>query len=104
MVKTAQVTLEEPGNIVVTAQNSGQLAILNALVITKLTPVYGSASDSDAELKYIYRDTTVEAGAAYYYKVAAVVSYPKETGGTGERTAHMSAPVEVQAQTAGADN
>lgn len=94
ILKTTNITLTEAGNIVVKASNSGQLAILNALVITELEPVYGPSDDTN--VKYVYRDNTVEAGTTYHYKVAAVVSYKKSSAETGSRISHMSAPVEAQ--------
>ena len=47
MLKTTTVTLEEAGQITITATNEGQRAFLNAVVITEMQPIYEDVSDED---------------------------------------------------------
>ena len=76
IVKSATVTFEEDSQIEVVASNEGGLAILNAIVVTELKPVYGEAEDdnnNDSQSGYSYTDTGLKGGTFYSYKVAAIV-------------------------------
>lgn len=87
ILRTVQITLDSPGQIAVEASNPGNLAILNALVITELEPVYEEVPAPDGSaLRYVYTDNTVKANTAYSYKVAARV-------GEQERTSYSSMPI-----------
>ena len=90
IVKSATVTFEEDSQIEVVASNEGGLAILNAIVVTELKPVYGEAEDdnnNDSQSGYSYTDTGLKGGTFYSYKVAAIVDGKKS---------FSSAPLTVQ--------
>ncbi len=90
IVKTATVTFEEASQIEIVSSNSGNLAILNAAVITRLNPIYEEvpvSDDTDPSKAYTYTDKTVKGGNIYSYKVAAVVD---------GKVSYASAPLTVQ--------
>ncbi len=90
IVKTATVTFEEDSQIEIVSSNSGNLAILNAAVITRLNPIYEEvpvSDDTDPSKVYTYTDKTVKGGNIYSYKVAAVVD---------GKVSYSSAPLTVQ--------
>ncbi len=93
IVKSAYLTFEDASQIEVISSNSGNLAILNAVVITKVTPVYEEVSIVEEEEEeeetalYTFKDNNLDGGAFYSYKVVAIVDGKKSFN---------SAPVTVQ--------
>ena len=88
IVKSKTVVFEENSQIEVVSSNEGSLAILNAVVITNLTPVYGDAPvETDPVSAYSYTDKNLKGGSFYSYRVAAVVD---------GKESFVSAPLTVQ--------
>ena len=88
IVKSATVVFEEDSQIEVVASNPGNLAILNAIVVTKLNPVYGDDPSQDTPVSVCsYTDTGLKGGSYYSYKIAAVVD---------GKESFVSAPLTVQ--------
>ena len=89
IVKSTVVIVGSEGRIEIVASNPGNLAILNAAVITRVNPVYEEKpiGDVDPSGTYSYTDTTVKGGSFYSYKVAAVVD---------GKESYASAPLTVQ--------
>ena len=90
MVKSTQVTVGDYGNqIVVISENDSGLAILNAIVVTELNPVYEETESEAAEeqTSFSYTDTGLKGGTFYSYKVAAIVD---------DKESFASTPVTVQ--------
>lgn len=88
IVKSATVVFEDPSQIEVVASNPGNLAILNAIVVTELAPVYGDAPSEDEPVSvYTYTDNNLKGGSFYSYRVAAIVD---------GKESFVSAPITVQ--------
>ncbi len=81
--KETVVTLENRGQVSITASNPNSRAYMNAIVIQKLEPIYGPAGSTPAELAartgddsqnwYVFHDTNLEENKVYHYKMTAIV-------------------------------
>ena len=89
IVKSGIVTFEEPSQIEILSSNPGNLAILNAAVITRLEPIYEEVEEEieNSGEVYSYTDKGLESGKSYSYKVAAIVD---------KKESFNSRPVTVQ--------
>jgi glucan-binding repeat-containing protein len=88
ILKSATVVFEEAGQIEVVSSNPGNLAILNAIVVTELVPVYEEVEEEDDPVSvFSYTDKGLAGGNFYSYKVAAIVD---------GKESFASAPLTVQ--------
>ncbi len=81
--KETVVTLENRGQVSITASNPNSRAYMNAIVIRKLEPIYGPAGSTAAELTartgddsqnwFVFHDTNLEENKVYHYKMTAIV-------------------------------
>ena len=78
IVKTAYVTFDTASQIEIVSSNEGNLAILNAVVVTKVDPIYEEVKEeTDDQQVYSFTDTGLAGGSYYSYKVAAIVDGKK---------------------------
>ena len=88
IVKTTIVSFDNNSKIEIVSSNEGNLAILNAAVITRVQPVYEDVPiNIDENTCFTYKDTGLEGGKFYSYKVAAIVD---------KKASFASAPITVQ--------
>ncbi len=86
--KTTTVTFDEDSQIEVVTSKDGNFAIINAIVVTEMDPVYEETEGEEVVTSvYSYTDKTVAGGQYYAYKIAAVVD---------GKTSYFSAPLTVQ--------
>jgi hypothetical protein len=93
MLKSTEVTMAEAGQISVTSNSaSNARAVLSAIVITELEPIYAEAEETEEAAEasntvYSFVDTGLSANTTYSYKIAAVVD---------GKTSYMSRAAEVK--------
>ncbi|WP_029231001.1 rhamnogalacturonan lyase family protein [Butyrivibrio sp. VCB2006] len=89
IVKTTYVVFDSSSQIEVISSNAGNLAILNAIVVSAATPIYGEAQEEETEPSSVYSftDTELKGGSFYSYKIASVVD---------GKESFASAPLTVQ--------
>ncbi len=90
IVKSLVVTFEEDSQVEILSSNPGNLAILNAVVITRLNPIYEEVvieEEPAVDAVYSYTDKELKGGSFYSYKIAAVVD---------GKESYSSAPLTVQ--------
>ena len=88
IVKSTVVTIKEGDKIEIVSSNPGNLAILNAVVITRVMPNYEEIEiPVDDDTVFSYTDKGLEGGKFYSYKVAAIVD---------KKASFASKPITVQ--------
>ena len=86
--KSTIVTFDKASQIEVVSSNEGNLAILNAVVVTRVEPIYEEViEDPDDDQPYSFTDTGLSGGTTYSYKIAAIVDGKKSFN---------SAPITIQ--------